>query len=122
MGCDIHVFSERKRHSEAPWCFIHKVKCDRDYRLFRALAGVRGGDEDPLFPVRGLPSDITQQVAQEYEIHGRDTHTPSWLTPKDIIAADWTRSESRGSPILEYARYLEEITEYDSRIVFWFDN
>lgn len=72
---------------------------DRDYTLFAFLAGVRNGygfagvdTGDPIRPIadpRGLPEDVSFEVASEHASWGLDAHSASWLTVKELLEADW---------------------------------
>ena len=128
MGCDIHVFLEKKVNNN--WLFITNFKRNqategRNYERFAALAGVRG--EGPA--ARGLPVNVSESV--KYLTDGLDYHSHSWLNLK-IAAA------------IFLATAHEELTEYkqkhpedhffgvdigpaygdaaDYRVIFCFDN
>jgi hypothetical protein len=63
MGCDIHMFVEyrdrtEKKNEEYWYSFGGHINPGRDYDLFAALAGVRGGDAKAIFPARGLPTTL----------------------------------------------------------------
>jgi hypothetical protein len=94
MGCDIHVYIEKRLRPEDAWQldenhtvahddddeprYLEQVSAtNRDYHLFGILAGVRGG-RNPLFPQRGIPKDATEILAEYAE--GPDWHSHSWLT------------------------------------------
>ena len=68
MGTDIHLFIEymvgdgdRQERSSLTAGEFHLW---RDYDLFGALAGVRGGE--PLIPGRGFPDDASRDVGWAY--------------------------------------------------------
>lgn len=102
MGTDIHIWTERK--TDAGWecidfysldpsyekwpdeCteFMHEeIYKDRDYVLFGALAGVRGGHENQLEP-KGFPSDASKQTKTDFEDWGCDAHSSSYLTLTEL--------------------------------------
>lgn len=60
MGCDIHLYLERK-NKEGTWEPINVpenlLPDDRCYALFGLLAGVRSDEFEPLFKDRGIPED-----------------------------------------------------------------
>lgn len=69
MGADIHVFGERRDASGWLALADGEFPVSRDYRLFSALAGVRGPDEPGhLFPPRGLPNNISSGVSDRFFI------------------------------------------------------
>jgi hypothetical protein len=119
MGTDIHFYVEKfdrhKWQSADTW----KTECEgetypyitvaepfydsRNYDLFAILADVRnghgfagvktGGGFNPISEPRGLPDDVSDQVAKASE----GNHTPSWLTLREILDFDWTqRTEKQG--------------------------
>jgi hypothetical protein len=70
MGCDIHAFLEvgTTNGGAADAVFAGEaLLLPRDYEVFRALAGVRCGEGcSPLYPARGLPSDVSECVFEHY--------------------------------------------------------
>ncbi len=80
MGTDIHAFLEHRDNrgsfsgrSDDPAFFFAKFALARDYLLFDALAGVRSrqfSSDDrgfaPLHEPRGIPDDLSLDVAWEY--------------------------------------------------------
>lgn len=102
MGCDIHMYVERK---EGPFCwkgvygedlwdeyerkhnpdFIAKPSLNwlydgRCYNLFALLADVRNRcDILPIDSPRGLPVDISEDIKKEYEPWQWDAHSASFF-------------------------------------------
>ena len=96
MGCDIHIWAERKTTNG--YVAVTDVKFTegaspfdwRSYRMFGFLAGVSNySDVPPISEPRGLPDDISAQVFAEFEIWELDAHTPSWLTVEELAAFDY---------------------------------
>lgn len=112
MGCDIHLYTERKYEREGKYpiwiCRDHyilneyyilypefenekeyKIKPiynNRDYTLFAALVGVRNdGTIEPISAPRGLPEDVSRVVYQESQSWGSDGHSHSWLTAAELF-------------------------------------
>lgn len=112
MGCDIHLYTERKynRDNQEPiWiCCDHfklnpyyilypeeeyehewkieEIYNDRNYSLFAALADVRNYDNiTPLDKPRGLPKDVSRKVHEESMKWGPDGHSHSWFTAKELF-------------------------------------
>lgn len=110
MGCDIHLYVEKK--IEVPsqgekWISVDKWiestyspgefevnihdqwYIDRCYWLFARLAGVRNYDEiDPVFPARGMPEDASLPVWNACHEWGCDGHSHSWLTIEEMEKID----------------------------------
>ena len=86
MGCDIHVFVERK--IEGTWTFEKEVEMGRNSHLFGILAGVRSWD-DPEFIVKGLPDDLSSELHKKFNelVLGEipKYHTPSYLKFEEVF-------------------------------------
>ena len=107
MGTDIHMYLEKKVKGkwaaadkymtedreigeDVPHCY--KIYHERNYLLFRVLAGVRGFPIPSLwqkYPVKGFPEDASPQVTKIYKRYDVDAHTPSYLTLKELRAVPW---------------------------------
>ena len=60
MGCDIHVITEIRKNGA--WAYVPELPnslCDRNYKIFAALAGVRDDFGNQVFEEKGLPKDIS---------------------------------------------------------------
>jgi hypothetical protein len=95
MGCDIHIFRERLVNSRwtAGDAWTEKVSCldktywhceevggARNYQLFGVLARVRCDEPLPLsFAPRGLPLQVSEEVAREAALWEGDAHNHSHL-------------------------------------------
>jgi len=133
MGCDIHLFLERKVGNK--WVMVKELDSpadNRNYARFSALAGVRGDGPAP----KGLPLDISDSVKLHVDDWEGDGHSHSWETI-DKAAKIFLDTESNPD---EYAMrnpasYFfdlstkscrccgQEILSIDNhRIVFFFDN
>lgn len=92
MGCDIHMFIEKKTNEKYDiWERVslyyvnrntHDIECvepykGRDYDLFSLLAGVRGGYE-PFDSCRGLPPHVSSKVEAEYNAGDGDYYSATW--------------------------------------------
>ena len=92
MGCDIHVFAERKIGSEYEPVQIDLSQLEhRSYGKFGFLTGtVRNYSAVPPISLpRGLPADVSSVIRSEYERWGLDSHTPSWLSVQELLAFDY---------------------------------
>jgi len=117
MGCDIHLFVEKKEMVE--WASVDKWELDehaqelrvpygsafyddRNYSLFSILANVRNGygvagidtgnGYIPISEPRGLPNNISSLVQNESVSWGSDGHSHSWFTLKELLDYDWTQT------------------------------
>lgn len=126
MGCDIHLYAER-RNAAGQWESADKWGPDkydesdgrqvvdydnrfyrgRNYDLFAILADVRNGRGfagvstgdgfQPIDAARGLPPDCDQRISADAQRWGSDGHSHSWLTVAELLAFDWTQfSKHRG--------------------------
>lgn len=90
MGTDITSFAERKVSDG--WKLIPDVKPFdwRNYALYGWLADVRNYHAiTPISPARGLPDDMSPDVAREWG-EGREwCYDASWLSIAELEAADY---------------------------------
>lgn len=101
MGCDIHVYTEYKLHSDkygsGKWINIDNWECeldflqvnsfydDRSYLLFAMLADVRNENEiTPIIKPRGLPSDMSWGTRYGMTSYDDDLHSYSHLKLSEI--------------------------------------
>lgn len=118
MGTDIHLYVERRVNGAWVPCdtweddiyepgaktvpYGKRFYNDRCYDLFGILANVRNGSGfagcdtgDGFIPIcepRGLPDDLSQEIcagASDF------IHTPSWLTLRELLDYDWTRTTNK---------------------------
>ena len=109
MGCDIHVYLERKRNINGveKWVNIDYFKKNpyydgvdkyetelehvpvysgRNYGLFSVLADVRNyGDVTPISEPKGVPGDMSDVTRKEYEYWECDGHSHSYFTLKELL-------------------------------------
>jgi len=141
MGCDIHLVLEQ-RDADLGWVGIdtfagHESSYgrgynspaarSRNYKLFAALAGVRGDGPTP----RGIPEDASTTTRLLVKELGSDGHSHSWL-PLIDAAREWNVERYTAEKLRD--GYQEKFPEsfwfgIDSemdlskyRVVFWFDN
>lgn len=114
MGCDIHIIAER-RDSTGAWKLIGEARRDeegwmdmpepyngRNYDLFAILANVRNGigfagcdtgdGFKPIAMPRGIADDASPEFKEWAERWGRDGHSHSWLTVRELMECDWTQT------------------------------
>lgn len=128
MGCDIHLFTERKRsiNNEQKWVNIDNWKVNpyyeennedgerkynvnsayrhRNYALFSILADVRNnGANKPIAEPKGLPEDVSDVVKAESEYWGVDGHSHSFFTMKELY--DYYKKNQ----IVKYSGFVDEV-------------
>jgi len=114
MGCDIHLYVEKKENDE--WIsadiwelndntldvsYDKKIYNERNYNLFAILANVRNGygfaginTGDEFVPIsipKGLPTDCDERIKIVSDMWGCDGHSHSWLTLKELLNYDWNQ-------------------------------
>lgn len=107
MGCDIHSFAEVRKNGK--WEKVGEVfplddwdknyfKKDfgdrpinwRDYSLYGWLADVRNYSCVPaISQPRGIPDDVSPEVAQENNDWADDGHSHSWLSLAELLTVDY---------------------------------
>lgn len=162
MCCDIHSFAEVRKNGKwekvgdvfplGDWSrnYFKKDFGDRpinwrDYSLYGWLADVRNYSCVPaISQPRGIPDDVSPEVAQEINNWADDGHSHSWLSLSELLAVDYEKvlnprngaafaDEGEGMHITlrehlseRYFRVLETLKTLgspdDVRIVFWFDS
>lgn len=149
MGCDIHVFAEKKLPDGTYQSLdVHPFDW-RSYGMFAFLAGVRNYSAvQPIAPLRGLLDDVSEDVRKEAAAWDGDAHSHSWLTVSELIAFDYfakvedrrymdetgnggaTCAEGMGRTMTwaeflgsDYMLELKKLIQIGAdRVVFWFDN
>ena len=144
MGCDIHLFREKKVNDSWECLEPYEIVKDeyddgkeypeidnpyisRNYALFGFLAGVRHQIPEGFNP-RGLPTDVSTLVNGDSERWDLDGHSHSWLSLSEIKnkLTEFLIAPTEGSPY--YVPALQHIVSLfpnepaEYRIVFWFDN
>lgn len=127
MGCDCHVFVERRQPNGYWRCVLTRDQAysARNYCVFYALAEVRGcwGEIETLGPPRGLPTDVSSEAA--VYLMSVDIHSRSWLALDELLAYDWNAlPEGMGEPFALFLKHdlLPLGNPKDTRIVFGFDS
>ena len=90
MGCDIHMYVEKK-NGEGVYEYIKSVKPFnyRYYGLFAFLAGVRNYSAiKPISKPRGLPNNLSKEVREEFKDND-DYHSCSWISIKELLDFDY---------------------------------
>lgn len=108
MGCDIHLFTERKRNinNEEKWVNVDNWKLNpyydknneeekeyelisayrnRNYTLFSLLANVRNYDDNKIISEpKGFPTDASEIVKKQNEYWEGGGHSHSFFTMKEL--------------------------------------
>jgi hypothetical protein len=122
MGCDIHVYVEKRvdgqwraadKYSDEDGIgpdvsYDDRVYVGRNYRLFSVLAGVRKHDMLPVIAEpRDLPEDVSPEVRAASDSWGVDGHSHSWLTLRELLDFDWTQECTFSTTVTgqEFARW-----------------
>ena len=143
MGCDIHLYLERKIAVKGTpkWVGLGEVRgtlSTRNYGLFAELASVRGQSSRNMHPL-GIPADASELVAFSCDDSGQDGHSHSWCTVREMVLA-YAIAKGTADELVVAAlendtrcvvRQFEKLTEFwmnnddsahEYRFVFWFDN
>lgn len=161
MGTDIWSYLERKNHETGDWEYITLYKKDgdafepirlydgRDYEMFNKLAAARciWGEDDTFTPCRGVPKDMSPEVAEIYG-DGDDFHSATWYdlielrlyakTPEAQVVEDEIYDEEGNIVETKTRNVLDGLLESinltldayhiwfpnpgDVRVVMWFDS
>lgn len=96
MGCDIHLYTEKRREDKWHNCDNWRLDCEgdfqiypllgqRNYDLFAVLANVRNyGETEYIDKPRGIPEIVSPQVQKEYEKWHGDGHSHSWFSLAEL--------------------------------------
>jgi len=89
MGCDIHIYVEKKvSPTESHWRPMDWKDEPRIYGAFAFLAGVRNyAGIEPLNEPRGIPNDCPTDLREE--LTNIDYHSHSWFTLAELNAVNW---------------------------------
>lgn len=133
MGCDIHIYVEKKENGrwvsadtwkkDSDFNYVHpQVYEGRCYDLFAILADVRNGRGfagvktgegfNPISEPKGLPEDVSPEVLSASDGYGIDGHSHSHHTLRELLDYDWTQKTSKqGYVSLEEYKKLKRITD-----------
>lgn len=147
MGCDIHMYVEKKVNDEwkpvkGPNPYYGKydwekektryanwIYTGRNYDLFSLLADVRNdGNYKPISEPKGLPKDVSGTIKHESDKWGWDAHSHSYFTLKELKKSgiEKYKNEAYLQEFLDFTmKHLVKLSDGKDeqvRIVFWFDN
>jgi hypothetical protein len=93
MGCDIHMFVEKKDEAGKFQLLAINPYDHRQYGLFGWLAGVRNySDVPPISAQRGFPEDASAKTSEQYEVWSGDAHSASWLSVSELASFDYQQA------------------------------
>ena len=138
MGCDIHLFIEYRANT-GTWLSLSRseIEIPRDYDLFFSLANVRAPENHPKKlrnrQPRGLPGDLSKQVAEAYyaakESYKPHSESHLYADKLEVVLSEMVEKGETDSyfgcieSILNLVYGLEDDWGHgNARIVFWFDN
>jgi hypothetical protein len=130
MGCDIHVYIEKRIGKDSVWTadeghhlevefegspdervWVHECSAaGRDYELFGLLAGVRSYGDECLYQPRELPADLSEKVRLAAENWGMDGHSHTYLT-----LSEFTECVEKSGYKLGANKSSEAFYEWDGR-------
>ncbi len=135
MGCDIHMYIERKMHinkvekwfdisayqrnpyfeqfqedGESEWNVFDFYK-DRNYRLFELLAGVRGHASNAISLAKGLPEDVSDGIKKASDEYGADGHSHSHYLFSELLAIDWPKFNDKYETLDVWVKALAYLKE-----------
>ncbi|MGH7974947.1 MAG: hypothetical protein ACREBR_05435 [bacterium] len=133
MGCNSHLTIEVKgrwEHSPERWdLFALDIPESRHYRLYEAMAGVRGEEDNAVVQPRGIPADADRGTLYWIKRADSDGHSHSWLYAKEFIKAleqatdDKYGNGKEWDSLVKVLAALETVYgENNVRLVFFFDN
>jgi len=127
MGYDIHAYIEYNLTRTGVWFHFASLSISRDYPLFYLLAGVSHALDglEPPFPPRGLPADMSEEVAEDYARYSNPL-APSWLGLDELrsvhqLFADHAARQWELAVIITCMDMIERLEHTPTRLVFWFD-
>ena len=115
MGCDIHLYVER-REEDGSWRVVPSYDdvltwdIGRCYFCFAVLADARNSwDLKPIAEPRGLPDDLSPEVKERARRDEEDAHTHSWLTLPEMLTFDFDQLLTFDGTVTlaEFKEYLE---------------
>jgi hypothetical protein len=129
MGCNSHLSIEY--YTGTRWeTYALDIPESRNYAIYELMAGVRGIEDNALFPPRGIPSDADNVTKVWFKRWETDGHTPSYLLASEyrkvFNACQKAEGYSLGGTWEALRNILSALEETygdnKARVVFFFDN
>jgi len=119
MGCDIHMFLEKKLRDSDPWVadeghglhsgnreYVREISpVNRDYELFGLIAGVRSFKKS-IYSVKGVPKDCDPRLMAHIAYYGNDYHSATFL------------SLDQFSKVLKKAGYIKKPEDVSTQVFY----
>lgn len=110
MGCDIHLYFEKK-NKDGKWEKIEiderLIPEDRDYDLFAFLADIRNSKQiEPQFADRGLPTDRSISGDYHDETLWLGDHSFTYAYIDEILKAPWEKAGLQHSYFYLFCLYI----------------
>ena len=139
MGCDIHLYFEKK-NKNGQWEEIQiderLIPDDRSYGTFAFLANVRNYDEfkiTPQFADRGIPDDTSLPETDGDDMYWLGDHSYTHAYLDEILNAPWGEAELEGCYFQVFCEYilpricsfcviLSDEEKRNIRVIMGFDN
>lgn len=87
MGTDVHIHIEYRSRKTKRYKYGGEIHVLRNYCIFDVMSGFEMQNaREALFPVRGLPGDVTIATSSEHRQWKGDAHHTSWLTTIEFAA------------------------------------
>lgn len=83
MSTNIRIHLEYKKRGDKGYRYGGKYTGEWPYGIILILYGY--GHRKPLFPLRGLPGDITRIALDDYLVHKTYIHNPTWITTSEFL-------------------------------------
>ena len=129
MSTNIRIHLEYKKRGEKGYRYGGKYTGEWPFGIIRLLCGY--GHRKPMFPLRGLPGDVTKIVLDDYLLHKTYIHNPTW-----IITGEFLECKEMAYRLFREKYQLEWLKPYDllysfmndhekagelCRLIFWVD-
>ena len=82
MATDIHIHLEYRSRKTKRYKYGGVIHIARDYDIFDVIMN----DDNALFPIRGLPGDVTKETSFQHRQWSGDAHHTSWLSTIEFAA------------------------------------
>jgi hypothetical protein len=103
------------------------VDIPRRYSFFHTLAGVRNGELEQMFPLRGLPDKIPYETEVDFEEYVENASGISWLKTNEFeqVYSLWSKKDFHNyiievESVIAAMKVLENDFPDNVIIVFWF--
>jgi len=131
MGCDIHLYLEKK-NNQGVWEHypipLEDLPDNRNYQVFALLAGVRGRVKKTYFARRGIPEDtsyrdpLLNESLVEDDIPYLGEHSFTFASIKELKKVKWDEAEFSDQWPLFLEKHFPDSENDDVRMLIGFDS